>query len=142
MDISIYIYTCPGQDVPRSLAILCAVCRFTLLGDFVAARRLVLAHDLVVAQLQRPLGLYQVCFSVSGVFFCIRCVFLYQVCFCRRERVCVYVCLCVSVCVCVYLHGGVCVCTSPLWVYCQVRARGRKRKCVPAHTRVFVWFLQ
>ena len=90
MDTSMYIYmyvymdimlfTCPGQDVPRSLAILGAVCRFTLLRDFVAARRLVLAHDLVVGQLQRPLGLYQVRS-------------------CRRERECVHMCLCVSVCV-------------------------------------------
>jgi len=101
----IYIYTCPGQDVPRSLAILWAVCRFTLLRDFVAARRLVLAHDLVVAQLQRPLGLYQVCFSVSGVFFCIRSVF-------AGARECVYMCVCAFLCVfvstcmvgCVFAH--------------------------------------
>jgi len=50
----------PGQGMSQSLCILLALCRFTLLQEFMAARRLLLAHDLVVGQLQPPVGLYPV----------------------------------------------------------------------------------
>lgn len=49
-----------SQDPREALRILHALFRFTLLQDFMAARRLVLAHDLVVGQQQPTVGLYQV----------------------------------------------------------------------------------
>ena len=55
-----------GQRWGRSLQVLGAVARLTLLQDFLCARRLVLAHDLVVGQLQPPVGLYQVMISARN----------------------------------------------------------------------------